>query len=524
MGGVVSGAAASARATPSDVAEAASAEIIMRLTEQLEVERARTRELRLATAELRQDNDDLRRANEDLLVTKEEVQASSEETKTLNEEMQATNEELETLNEELEATVEELHTTNDDLLARSQELQILAETKEIQRQASESERAQLEAILSGMGDAVLAVDAKGKHVLANDTYERLFENLDAAVVIGDELGQPLPPEAVPWQRLGEGKPFRMAFSLRAPDDTRRWYEATGQPISRDELELGAVLTIHDVSDRSMRSVYERFLAQVSHELTQPLTALMGTLQLLQRRQPAPSNTPENGEQLYSLVSSALRQARQLRMLVGDLADLERVQRDKLRLDLEPVDLVALAHRVVNDLALAQPTGQLQPPVLVRTEEEETAGPMRVIGDATRLEQVLRNLLQNALKYAADSDRVDVRIRRVHEQKAAEMAEMEVQDYGPGISKAEQPYIFTPFYQVPTAETARHEGLGLGLYVVQQLVQAHDGTIEVRSPKGRGTVFTIRLPLAPEDSPSLLPAESSGTSVPPVNDKTRRKKE
>ena len=101
-----------------------------------------------------------------------------------------------------------------------------------------------------------------------------------------------------------------------------------------------MLTIHDVSDRSMRSVYERFLAQVSHELTQPLTALMGTLQLLQRRQPAPSNTPENGEQLYSLMSSALRQARQLRMLVGDLADLERVQRDKLRLDLEPVDLVA----------------------------------------------------------------------------------------------------------------------------------------------------------------------------------------
>ncbi|MGO8950238.1 MAG: CheR family methyltransferase [Ktedonobacterales bacterium] len=513
--------------TLSGATEAASAETIKRLTEQLEAERARTRELRLATQELREGNDGLRRANEDLLVTKEEVQASSEETKTLNEEVQATNEELETLNEELEATVEELHTTNDDLMARSQELQTLAETREAQSKASERERAQLEAILSGMGDAVLAVDAVGKHVLVNDTYRRLFENLDAAVVIGDELGQPLPPEAAPWRRLGEGQPFRMAFSLHASDGARQWYEATGQPISSGELELGAVLTIHDVSDRSMRSAYERFLAQVSHELTTPLTSLMTTLQLIQRRQQAASITPDNNDQLFAFVARARRQASQLSMLVGDLADLERVQRDRLQLNLEPVDLVVLARRVVDDLALAQPTGQLRPPVVVRAEQETTT-PIRVVGDTNRLEQVLRNLLQNALKYAPASDRIDVRVRRVQEREVAEMAELEVQDYGPGIPEAEQPLIFTPFYQVPAGETIYHEGLGLGLYIVQQLVQAHGGKIDVRSPEGRGTVFTIRLPLETDGSLALLPlpatAESQETRPPPTISRPRRKKD
>ena len=163
--------------------------------------------------------------------------------------------------------------------------------------------------------------------------------------------------------------------------------------------------------------------------------------------------------------------------------------------------------------------------------------MRVIGDATRLEQVLRNLLQNALKYAADSDRVDVRIRRVHEQKAAEMAEMEVQDYGPGISKAEQPYIFTPFYQVPTAETARHEGLGLGLYAVSNWCRHMTARLRCAHLKGVApslrSVFRwprktrrhcyrqrARGPRCHRSTTRLAEKKSNAGSVPPVRCVTR----
>jgi two-component system CheB/CheR fusion protein len=221
---------------------------VERLREQVRTVSGTNHTLVQANQELAEANMELRHATDEFLAGREEAEASAEEVKTLNEELQATNEELVTVNEELEATVEELHTANEDLGGRSRELQRLAASLEQQSEASETARAQLEAILLSMGDALLVVDRNGVPILTNAAYVRLFGSADARVVAQDEEGQPLPPEQQPNYLAVRGAAFRLRFSLRASDGTRRWFEASGEPVHSGSVEHGGVITIRDITD------------------------------------------------------------------------------------------------------------------------------------------------------------------------------------------------------------------------------------------------------------------------------------
>jgi two-component system CheB/CheR fusion protein len=225
-----------------------------------EVERLRTqvgtllrtnRALSQANQELAEANIGLRNTTDEFLAGREEAEATAEEIKTLNEELQATNEELVTVNEELEATVEELHTANEDLGGRSRELQRLAASLEQHSEASETARAQLEAILLSMGDALLVVDKNGVPMLTNAAYVGLFGSADAVIVAEDEEEQPLPPEQQPSYLAAHGAAFRVPFRVRAADGTRRWFEATGEPVLSGSIEHGGVITIRDITDRHL---------------------------------------------------------------------------------------------------------------------------------------------------------------------------------------------------------------------------------------------------------------------------------
>ena len=123
--------------------------------------------------------------------------------------------------------------------------------------------------------------------------------------------------------------------------------------------------------------------------------------------------------------------------------------------------------------------------------------MIVNGDADRLQQVLLNLLTNAITYASGSKRIDVRLRRV-----GNVAELEVQDYGEGIEAEHLPNLFSRFFQVIEDTPSAGQGLGLGLFISHQIVAAHDGTISVESTVGEGTTFTVRLPLLEQVAESL----------------------
>ena len=457
-----------------------------RLRAQVEEVSALNHTLLAANQQLVEANVNLRGANDDLLVGREEAEAGAEEIKTLNEEMQATNEELVTVNEELEATVEELHTANDDLTARSRELQRLAASLEQQHQASESARAQLEAILLSMGDALMVVDAAGAVLLTNAAYARMFGCADAVVQAEDTTGQLVAPEMQLQRRATAGVPFSMQFAITTPDGARQWFEATGQPITQGDTREGGVVTIRDITERRLRLLQEEFLALAGHELRSPLTSLLIGLRMLTKK----SLSEMEGSDYQTTLRLVLRQGQRLRVLVNDLLDVNRVQQGKLQLRLAQVDLVPL---VADAVGAAQIDAQGQQIIF-----DHSAEPMFVMGDSARLEQIIINLLTNAIKYAPHTQRIDVQLRRVDSAPSGE-AEMQVRDYGPGISAADLPQIFTRYFQ--SAQTGEDivDGLGLGLFITRELVTAHGGSITASSVVGQGATFTVRLPLCdPED--------------------------
>jgi two-component system CheB/CheR fusion protein len=200
-----------------------------------------------ANEELATTNTQLRATNEEFLVGNEELQAASEEVETLNEELQATNEELETLNEELQATVEELKTTTDDLQARSSEMTELAAEREAQRIASESQRQHLATILEHIDYAVAAIDVSGAILTNNTAYNRIFGSMGERVVLEDEDGTALGPDADPRRRLLRGAPFTMRFAIRDGAGQRRLFEASGQRATGADIRDGGVLIVREVA-------------------------------------------------------------------------------------------------------------------------------------------------------------------------------------------------------------------------------------------------------------------------------------
>ncbi|WP_437683865.1 CheR family methyltransferase [Sorangium sp. So ce131] len=433
------------------------------------------RQLLRANEELTAAHEQLRSLNEELMVSTEEAQAAMEEVETLNEEFQATNEELETVNEELQATIEELNTTNADLEARSREIQELAVP-------IEAERARLSAILRSMGDALLVVDGAGRPVLTNDAYHAMFD--EGRPIAMDEKGRPLPTYDTPEQRAARGEKFQMEFSIPGPGGTSRHFEATGHPIGAagprppGTAERG-VIVIRDITERSLRKLQDRFMAMASHELRTPLVPLHGYLDMLI------SLIPEAGDpRLRRFASLARTQSERLERLVGDLVNASRIQTGKFELQLASIDLIPLVARTAEGAQTLAETPKIHvdlPP--------GTAEPLVVKGDAARLEQVVMNLLANAFRHANGSPRIEVRLRR-----AGGGAELDVEDYGPGIPAANLPHVFSSFYQVERAGQPTGGGMGLGLFICREIVRAHGGQIFVRSTEGKGATFTIRLPL------------------------------
>lgn len=445
--------------------------------QQSQIERLRhaNREIMEANDELTRLIDELRARNEELMLMTEEAQAATEEVETLNEELQATNEELETLNEELQATVEELNTTNEELQSRSLEIQELG-------QATERERSRLETTLRAVADAVLVVDRAGQIELANEAARRMFGNAaDPRTVVGTSLrdndGHEIPPEAMPHVLAARGESFKREFTIHAGDSVR-FVEATGGPIIRGGEVEGGVIIMRDITDRSVRLLQDEFLMLASHELRNPLTVLQSSLQLIVRRL---DRHPDDLETLRYRAETAVRQTRQLGRLVGDLVDTTRLQNGKYRLEKESARL---------DRLVVEAIQTLQPLAAEQRIEIGVHEPVTVKADVGRLEQVVANIVQNAITNAPNTERIDVRVKRV-----GETAQVEIEDYGQGIPANEIPNLFKRFYQVPRDERPSRGGLGLGLYISQQIIQAHNGRIEVESEEGKGSTFRLVLPIA-----------------------------
>jgi len=314
-------------------------------------------------------------------------------------------------------------------------------------------------------------DDAGDIVLTNGAYDRIFGS-PPGPVLEDEEGRPLPEDATPLARAARGESFALAFTVTADDGSRRWFESEGRPVPDDGGRLG-VVTIRDVTERSLRSLQEQWLGIASHELRTPLTALQAYLQLAAR-----ALRPQEAERARNHLDRALAQARRIDILVAQLLEATRFQQGRLTLDRSPVDLPAVVRQ-------AAETAQ----VLTTNQEihlDDETGGATVLGDQARLEQVVLNLLTNAIHHAPASEQIQVRLCL-----DGDRAEVSVHDEGPGIPPEDLLGIFDRFSQ---AAGGQGGGLGLGLFIAREIVTGHGGTIDVESGEGHGTTFTVRLPV------------------------------
>jgi len=222
---------------------------------------------------------------------------------------------------------------------------------------------------------------------------------------------------------------------------------------------------------------DQFLQVASHELKTPLTTLMGNAQLIERRATREGTLSERDRRsLRAIVDQAVR----LDKMITTLLDVTRFDRAQVSLERTPLDLTMLVRRVADDTR----------PALVRhTLDVVCAEVTPISGDAIRLEQVFRNLIGNAIKYSPAGGAVTVRIDAQNGHACISVA-----DEGLGIPAGALPHLFERFYRVDSDMTRQIEGTGLGLYVVKEIITLHGGDVSVTSEVGKGSVFTVRLPL------------------------------
>lgn len=225
-------------------------------------------------------------------------------------------------------------------------------------------------------------------------------------------------------------------------------------------------------------VRDQFFSLAAHELNNPLAALIGHAQLLERRLKRAEGTTERD---LAAVQTIAGLTSRLSTLVSTMFDVSRMEMGQLQLDLAELDLTALVARIV---AETQPTLTQHRLVLVGA-----SAPLRVHGDELRLEQAIQNLLGNAVKYSPAGGSVELQLKQ-----AGDCALLRIRDHGIGIPAAALPQLFERFYRVPNAATQAIRGSGLGLYVVKELIELHGGEVAVASVEGQGSTFTIALPL------------------------------
>lgn len=223
---------------------------------------------------------------------------------------------------------------------------------------------------------------------------------------------------------------------------------------------------------------DEFLATVSHELRTPLNVILGHSELLTEESLTPEEVKESHETIH-------RNAKNQMQIINDLLDISRIVMGKMQLEISNVDLGEATKMAIQSLELSASTKD----IALRFRREENIGLVR--GDATRIQQILWNLISNAVKFTPKGGTIDVDVRTV-----GSMVQVSVRDSGKGIEPEFLPYVFDRFRQEDASTTRRYGGLGLGLAIVKNIVDAHGGSVHAHSKgPGEGSQFSVMLPLA-----------------------------
>ncbi len=342
------------------------------------------------------------------------------------------------------------------------------------------------AVLGGMTEGVIAVDARRRLLFANRAAERLFALGPNPVgrLVAELIRSPKVQEAVD-ATLANPSAYRVEIDL-ASMDTRQLGGARSLAVQGTPLPgsppPGAVLVFHDVTDlRRLERMRQDFVANASHELKTPLAAIKAYTETLI------DGALHDDEVNVRFLEQIDEQADRLNRLIQDLLSLARVESGQDAFKHDPVRLAPILRKIVASHESRAHAGGLA------YSKEEIEGDPWVRADDEALRQILDNLIDNAIKYTPEGGKVLIACRSVLERVV-----ITVTDTGIGIPRDDLPRVFERFYRVDKARSRDLGGTGLGLSIVKHLVQSLGGQVAVESRPGHGTTFRVALPLISED--------------------------
>ncbi|WP_016952553.1 chemotaxis protein CheB [Anabaena sp. PCC 7108] len=386
-------------------------------------------------------------------------------------------------------------------------------------QQLEQARNYAEAIVETVPEPLLVLDSGLRVVTANQAFYRIFQvsspEIEQQLIF--ELGKGewnIPHLITCLEEIFLNKIHLQEFEITAVFD-KIGYKVlllNGCQILQEKNEPMVLLAIRDITqqrqleaERSRLLSYEQsarleaeasnlakdeFLSILSHELRNPLHAILGWSQLLRKKNLEP-------EQIARGLEVLERSAKAQTQLIEDLLDISRITTGKLSLNNHLIDLQSVIEAALEVVRLSADAKNIQ----IQSHLQPAIG--KVLGDVDRLQQVIWNLLSNAIKFTPPGGMVEISLERVDSQ-----AQIRVSDTGIGIPSEFLPYVFERFRQADSSKTRVHEGLGLGLSIVRHLVELHGGTVQAESSgEGLGTTIIIQLPLSSTVKEPLLPSNS-----------------
>jgi two-component system, OmpR family, phosphate regulon sensor histidine kinase PhoR len=359
------------------------------------------------------------------------------------------------------------------------------------RRRIEDDRFNLEAILASMVEGVMVLNLDHTIRFVNESFTNMFSlriNPVGETVLA-ALRDVTIEETVCATLEGDQAQVReISMLTRGPGQPSRYFAVSAMPL-RDPggAANGVLMVFHDVTRlRNLEEVRREFIANVSHELRTPLSIFHGYLENVMDDPEMPQT------QLAGIFEIMRKHSMRLNALLEDLLSLARLESRAEKIECAPIEVESLLRHAVQDWKLR--LGEKNLGVEVRIAPEGLV----LEADPFRIEQVLNNLLENAVKFSNRDGSIIL-----HAGVSDHDVILRVQDNGAGIPPAARPHIFEPFYRAEKARTREAGGTGLGLSIVKRIVDLHGGTVTAESTLGEGTTITVCLPAQPAASRPLL---------------------